>query len=172
VNAIVCPSSRSNKRSDFLAGEPLALWVRGILVVMAIGLVAVFCTARWINPYNEDGSPRQRATHRQLGLPPCTFEEVSGVPCPSCGMTTSFSLLLHGDLLNSARANWVGSLLAGFCLLAVPWTAVSVYLGRAVFLSSLERALIVVVSVLLTLMLLRWVFVLAFAWWNGTGFRV
>ena len=49
-------------------------------------------------------------THRQLGLPPCTFKEMTGLPCPSCGMTSSFALLVRGDVMNSLRANAVGTL--------------------------------------------------------------
>jgi hypothetical protein len=143
-----------------------------MLVAMAIGLVAVFVTAWRIVPYAEDGTPLRMASHRQLGLPPCTFQEVTGVPCPSCGMTTSFALLVRGDVGNSARANWVGTLLAVFCLLVIPWAVVSVFLGRAVFVRSLEKALMLVVMSLLVLMFLRWVVVLGLAWWNGTSFRL
>jgi hypothetical protein len=173
MNAIVLPSTQINKRpSAILAGEPLARWVRGILLVMAIGLVAVFATAIHIDPYNEDGSARFMGTHQKLGLPPCTFSAVTGVPCPSCGMTTSFSLLIRGDVVNSARANWVGSLLAAVCLLLIPWSIASVFLGRAVFLRSLERTLIFGIVALLVLMFLRWGMVLALHWWNGTPFRL
>ena len=107
------------------------------------------------------------ATHRQLGLPPCTFADVTGVPCPSCGMTTSFALLVRGDVANSLRANWVGTLLATFCLLFIPWAAVSVVRGRALFVGSLERALVAVIMTLLTLLFLRWGLVLVGMWWNG-----
>jgi hypothetical protein len=110
------------------------------------------------------------AAHRQLGLPPCTFAEITGVPCPACGMTTSFALLVRGDLGNSLQANWVGTLLACFCLAFIPWAAVSVYRGRTLFVRSLERGLIVVVSALLVLMLLRWIGVLGLMWYNGTLF--
>ena len=173
VNAIVPPSTECNRTSPGrLAGEPLALWVRGILVAMAVGLVAVFATAWHIVPYAEDGTPLRMASHRQLGLPPCTFSEVTGVPCPSCGMTTSFALLVRGDAGNSMRANWVGTLLAIACMLAIPWAFASVLLGRAVFIRSLERALIFAVMSLLVLMFVRWGVVLALLWWNGTAFRV
>jgi hypothetical protein len=145
--------------------------VRGILVVMAVGLVAVFATAWHIVPYAEDGSALRTSSHRQLGLPPCTFLEVTGVPCPSCGMTTSFALLVRGDVANSMWANWVGTLLAVFCMLVIPWTVVSVLLGRAVFVRSLERALILVVMSLLVLMFVRWAVVLGLLWWHGTAFR-
>jgi hypothetical protein len=154
-----------------LAGEPIVGWVRLILLGMALGLVVVFLTAWQIVPYAEDGTPLRMSSHQQLGLPPCTFSEVTGIPCPSCGMTTSFSLLVHGDIVNSARANWVGTLLAVFCLLLVPWAIVSVVFGRAVFLRSLEQAVVAVIMVLLVLMFARWIMVLALAWWNGTGFQ-
>jgi hypothetical protein len=155
-----------------LAGEPLNRWVRAVLVVLACALVAVFATAWRIYPYDEDGSAQRMSTHQQLGLPPCTFAKMTGVPCPSCGMTTSFSLLVRGDVVNSAKANWVGTMLAAFCLLAVPWAVVSVVTGRAVFIRSLERALVFVVIILLVLMFARWAVVLALAWWNGTLFRL
>ena len=29
-------------------------------------------------------------THRQLGLPACGWQTNMGLPCPTCGMTTSF----------------------------------------------------------------------------------
>ena len=87
-------------------------------------------------------------------------------------MTTSFALLMHGDLLNSARANWVGTLLALFCLLVIPWAVLSVCFGRALFVGSLERAMVLVVMILLVLMFARWGGVLLLAWWNGTSFRL
>src|SRR5262249_32861587 len=89
---------------------PYLRWgVRGAVVGMVRGLVLVFSVAVWLNPYQEDGQARRMETHRQLGLPPCSFLEVVGVPCPACGMTTSFSLLMHGDLWGSLRANAVGT---------------------------------------------------------------
>jgi len=87
-------------------------------------------------------------------------------------MTTSFALLMRGDVANSARANWVGTLLAAFCLLVIPWTAASVMLGRALFIRSMERALMAVILTLLVLMFVRWFAVIGLAWWNGNLFRL
>jgi hypothetical protein len=143
-------------------------WVRGALLGVALGLVAVFVIACRLDPYNPDGTARRMETHRQLNLPPCSFKVTMGMPCPSCGMTTSFALLMHGDPVNSLRANAVGTLMALFGLLFIPWAVASVAVRRTLFLRSLERAFTVLIVVLLGLMLLRWLIVLAVGWWSGT----
>jgi hypothetical protein len=146
-------------------------WVRGALVGIVLGLTAVFATAIWLRPYQQDGSARRMETHRQLGLPPCSFYFTTGQPCPACGMTTSFSLLLHGDVLGSMRANWVGTLLALFCLAFIPWALVSVARRQPVFVRSLEKSLMVVIISLLVLMLSRWGVNMGVAWYNGAPVR-
>jgi hypothetical protein len=82
--------------------------------------VAVFGVAAILNPYDEAGRPRMNGTHRQLGLPPCTLQALTGVGCPSCGMTTAFALLAHGDPGAAWRTNWAGCVAA---LLAATGTA-------------------------------------------------
>jgi hypothetical protein len=93
---------------------------------------------------------------------------MTGVPCPSCGMTTSFALLVRGDVENSLRANAVGTLLAAFGLVLVPWSLASVARGRLLIIRSLERALTWTVVVFVALMLIRWAIVLAVGWRNGS----
>src|SRR5712664_2375955 len=145
-------------------------WVRGTLVGIAAGLVLLFAIAAWLKPYAPDGRPLRMATHRQIGLtagfglPPCTFYSLTRLPCPSCGMTTSFALLMHGDVGDSLRANAVGTLLAGFCLLLIPWCLASAYWRRPFFIRSMEKALTWTAVVFLGLMLLRWIIVVAIVW--------
>ncbi len=55
--------------------------------------------------------PAGHGTHTQLGLPPCGFLVVTGLPCPGCGLTTCFTHMIHGDVVGAARANPFGVML-------------------------------------------------------------
>lgn len=161
VPARVSTIDRSQEPVDVV--PVLSLWVRGWLLAIALGLVAVFGIAAWVDPYDEEGRARRSETHLQIGLPPCTFRYLTGVPCPSCGMTTSFALLMRADLENSLRANAVGTLLAVFCLAVIPWSFASVLRKRPLFIVSLERAMIGIVIVFVVLLLTRWLMVVGLA---------
>lgn len=50
-------------------------------------------------------------THQQLGLPPCTFLWVTGIPCPFCGMTTSWSHAARFDVIGSLSTQPMGFVL-------------------------------------------------------------
>ena len=43
-------------------------------------------------------SPTGYGTHLQLGLGSCSFLRAFGIPCPMCGMTTTFAHLAHFHL--------------------------------------------------------------------------
>ncbi len=137
----------------------LRIWVRGLLLVMAAVLVGVFVLAICLDPYKE-GRVWLEGTHRQFGLPPCSFKEVTGWPCPSCGMTSSFALLIRGDVLHSLQANAVGTLLAGFLLVFIPWSVASAFQGRLLFIQSVEWVLIRLLVLFFVILLVRWVVVL------------
>ncbi len=61
-------------------------------------------------------------THQALGLNACQFLQQTGLPCPSCGMTTSFSLMMHGQPFAAIYVQPFGALLAVATLVAV-WVA-------------------------------------------------
>ena len=69
--------------------------------------ILVLGLAAWLKP-----DPSGVGTHTQLGLPACGMLISSHVPCPTCGMTTAFSLAAHGRLLASLAAQPAGAVFA------------------------------------------------------------
>ncbi len=59
--------------------------------------------------------------HVQAGVP-CPLRTVTGIPCPLCGMTTSVSATVSGDVGAAIRANPVGPILVliALALLVIP----------------------------------------------------
>ena len=88
-------------------------------------MLALLVTAAVLKP-----SPKGLGTHQQLGLPPCTVRVMFGVPCPSCGMTTSWSHAIRGELFAAAEANTGGLMLAALAALSGPWFTGSAVRGR------------------------------------------
>ena len=70
-------------------------------------------------------------THQQLGLPPCTSIVLFDAPCPACGMTTSWSRLLRGQLMGACDANLGGALLAIIALAYIPASCYFFFTGAA-----------------------------------------
>ncbi|MGF1578333.1 MAG: DUF2752 domain-containing protein [Gemmataceae bacterium] len=143
-------------------------FVRFALISIVVFLVGIFGIAIWLDPYNEDGTARIEGTHTQMGLEPCTFKVTTGkvvnggLPCPSCGMTTSFALLMEGDLVNSCRANFVGTMLALVSLAYIPWAIYSAHRGRPFGIKSMELTFCRLLVGFVVLMMLRWVIVLVY----------
>lgn len=63
---------------------------RLLSVALFVSAVLVLVIAHWLTP-----SPDGVGTHTQLGLEPCIMLSKMGLPCPMCGMTTTFSLMAH-----------------------------------------------------------------------------
>jgi hypothetical protein len=144
----------------------LSGWIRGGVLIAAVLLTTVFAIAFWLNPYDEAGQARRMETHRQLGLPPCTFKDMTGLPCPSCGMTSSFALLVHGDVMNSLRANAVGTLLALLWAGSIPWLLACGVMGRPWGSALVERGMLGLIITFVALLLLRWFVVLGMIWFG------
>jgi len=140
--------------------ERISRFTRLVLLLMAAGFVAVFVIALTLRPYRDDGSPREMATHTQLGLPECNFVAMTGKPCPTCGMTTSFAHLVRGNVWSSMKANWVGTLLAVYWFVLIPWAVVSSFRGRLFRVRNGEAMITVSIGIFTVLVLVRWVAVL------------
>ena len=52
------------------------------------------------------------------GVPICLFRYVTGLPCPGCGLTRSFSCILHGDFARGYDFHPFGYLLLPLFILA------------------------------------------------------
>jgi|CXWL01.1.fsa_nt_gi hypothetical protein len=55
--------------------------------------------------------PDGHGTHRQLGLPPCASAFLLNRPCPGCGLTTSWTAFLHGNIGKAFEAHQFGPIL-------------------------------------------------------------
>ena len=88
--------------------QPVSLGGRLLAFAVAGGCLTILLLAAYLPP-----SPSGMGTHQEgLGLPPCNFLRTTGLPCPSCGMTTSFSWFAKGNLLASAYVQPMGTILA------------------------------------------------------------
>jgi hypothetical protein len=77
-------------------------------------------------------------------------------------MTTSFALLVRGDVVASVRANWVGSVICVLWALTLVWAVASGIRGKPLFVRPGRGELVftVIVGAVLVLMLARWAAVL------------
>ncbi len=127
----------------------------------AVGLGAggVLAVARTLDP-----SPIGHGTHLQLGLPPCTFFAITGVPCPLCGATTTFSLLAHGRLGEGLVNQPFAALLFAMTVLvaSVAWLEAAAPRGRWRRVEAVvERADPWAPGVFIFLMMLGWAYKIA-----------
>jgi len=103
--------------------DPLrgTLSLRGRLLALAVALacLAALALGAFLRP-----DPRGIGTHRQLGLSACQFQARTGIPCPTCGVTTSFAHLAHGQVILSLYVQPLGTVLGAACILAF-WVALS-----------------------------------------------
>lgn len=99
---MACRISSEGERS----GDPYGRADRIIAVGMAAIAGGVLGVARWLHP-----AARGYGTHTELLLPPCNFLRLTHLPCPSCGMTTSFAWAARMDFWQAFLANPFGLLL-------------------------------------------------------------
>jgi hypothetical protein len=72
-------------------------------------------------------------------LPACTFRQVTGVPCPSCGATRAGLALAQGDLSAALSYNplWVISL--GILFGWSAWRVFEIWGGKSIFSNPSKR---------------------------------
>lgn len=145
----------------------IKVWVRLCILAMTLAWIGVFWVAWQLDPY-QDGKVWLEETHRQLGLPECTFKHATGLPCPSCGMTSAFALLVRGDLWHALQANWVGAGLAILGMAFIPWSLISICRGRWLWFRNVESVFVRLTVLFLVTMFGRWGIVLLWTWLSGS----
>ncbi len=134
-----------------LSSERLGKSTRILLLMFALGLVAILVVAFRLRP-----DPKGFGTHTQLGLWPCAFRLTTGRPCPTCGMTTSFSWFVRANLGQSWRANPAGSLIAATSLFLIPWLLFVAAWARPWPFRTLEQPLVGLSVAVVALTLISW----------------
>jgi hypothetical protein len=105
--------------------EPQVLPLRERLVALAI---AMACLTPLIIAVILTPSPDGYGSHTKLGLAPCEFMARTGLPCPSCGMTTSWTWFVRGNLAASLYVQPMGTvvaILAASCFWTALYTAIT-----------------------------------------------
>jgi len=132
-------------------GFPLGRTGRVLLVLWSLIVLAGFAVALSLEP-----DTHRYGTHQELGLPPCTSLVLFDIPCPSCGMTTSFSHFVRGQFKQAAQANTAGVLLAAICAAQIPWCWLSAYQGHLWRVRRPHVFLLCVLSVLSGVCVVQW----------------
>ena len=100
--------------------------------LLALG-VALACLSVLVLAARLPPSPTGVGSHEAMGLKSCQFLESTGLPCPSCGMTTSFAWFARGNVVASVYVQPMGAALAATAAAGV-WGGLYVALtGRPVY---------------------------------------
>jgi hypothetical protein len=99
--------------SPRIAPKPLRLPGRFFALLISGTCLATMLTAARLTP-----SPTGMGTHTALGLDQCQFALRTGIPCPSCGMTTSFAWLARGNFPAAFYVQPMGALLGILTIIA------------------------------------------------------
>ncbi len=139
--------------------QPLASWPVGrrwfrlfLIAIGSCGLILLI-VAGLLRP-----SPYGMGTHQQLGLPMCGFLLLTGQPCPSCGMTTSWSHLMRGQLLRSMQANAAGTWLGCWVFVLSLWVIFSGIRNRWMLAKPNEWFFLALLILTLILIISVWIF--------------
>ncbi|MCI0661033.1 MAG: DUF2752 domain-containing protein [Acidobacteria bacterium] len=98
-----------NERDSFFstdrAAYPIVIIISGITIAIS----------RFLEP-----ASRGVGTHEQLGLPSCAFLHFTGIPCPGCGLTTSFAHAARLHIYQAFVTQPFGLLLFVILTLSIP----------------------------------------------------
>src|SRR5512143_508961 len=127
---------------------------------VAVGLLAAACTVLAV-AFCLHPAACGYGTHTQLGLPPCNFQRLTHLPCPSCGLTTSFAYAIRFHFREAFLVSPFG-LMAFFGTMALVPSAIFLLWRRVSFRRITESVhFSKAVYVTTALYLLSWIFKVA-----------
>lgn len=113
-------------------------------------LVGFWVFASWLSPVERhDGH-----TLAALGMPPCGMKATLGVPCMTCGMTTSYTYAAEGNFYESIVSQPAGFMLAtatAMATLVSGWAMLSGMALWPIFLSIWRPQVVIPTLVMLIL---------------------
>jgi len=125
--------------------------------LLALPVLAVCLTvlgiAIWLKP-----DPRGVGTHEQLGGGPCGMLQWTGLPCPTCGMTTAFAHTVRGQWLRAFWAQPAGFVFALGTIVLAGVSGLALVRGRWPQVPYRWLSPNLLFGVLLALLLGGWVF--------------
>ena len=108
-------------------------------------------------------------THRQLGLPACASLEKTGVPCPTCGMTTALANLARGRIIEAWKCNTTLVLMTMVGVLVSVWASFSFWQRKLAGFDSWDRPLELWAGGMFVIALSTWL-IRAAQWHMVSGF--
>ena len=143
----------SNPNASLVALAEYSSRDRAQYIALSAMSGVVLTIARVLSP-----SPNGLGTHQQLGLPPCFFHQWTGIPCPTCGMTTSFAYTVRFHFYEAFVTQPFGMFACVLTVLMIP-TSFVLMRRRVPWMKLLTaRGSDAVMYLLLALFALAWVY--------------
>lgn len=86
----------------------------------------------------------------------CLFKTITGLPCPSCGMTHSFVSIGHLKIIEGFYYNILGPILYIGLLLGIVLLLIEIALNRLIIYPFFERHKRVLLVIVIPLVILSW----------------
>ena len=87
----------------------------------------------------------------------CVIYNLFHFPCPGCGMTRSFILLLKGQFEAALRYNFILPIVLIVCVTIIIWNTVDYKLKKHTFQDFTQRYKIIIIIVAVILTLIQWI---------------
>jgi len=92
-----------------------------LYLILCVVLAASYGWASWSLTHTQD---------RYDNFTPCVFKYVTGIPCPSCGITRSVVNIARGNFINAVLINPLGFIAAAIMIVFPLWLLYDVTLKK------------------------------------------